>query len=187
MHTDVGMGAIQSRPVMRQSRRLILRVACCTSVALCILLLLQSAGIVPPLGVGWGDGTRGRAYSAEVEGPIVLRTATAMKPAPPGNYTYEVQTLARSRGVGISYHRWNMTAGDSAQAPVLGAFAEVRIAPGWLALISLLLVWLWVISVMKQRRLAHSDNHCRNCGYDLRATPDRCPECGLIPEARPAA
>ena len=114
---------------MRQKKRLILLVACFTSVALSVALLLQSAGIVPHTGIGWGDGTRARAYSVEINGPIVLRTASGMKPAPPGAYTYGVQSLARSDGLGISYHRWNMTAGRTPQSPALGAFAEVRVAP----------------------------------------------------------
>jgi len=36
---------------------------------------------------------------------------------------------------------------------------------------------LWLTSLVK-RRLDKRSKHCPHCGYDLRATPERCPECG---------
>jgi hypothetical protein len=43
----------------------------------------------------------------------------------------------------------------------------------------------WLAKAADQRR-RRAAGMCRVCGYDLRATPDACPECGTIPSSRRA-
>jgi hypothetical protein len=57
--------------------------------------------------------------------------------------------------------------------------------PFWrlfLASIPLPLIWIKVRRAQVESRRRRG--LCRSCGYDLRATPDRCPECGAVPAAR---
>jgi hypothetical protein len=61
-----------------------------------------------------------------------------------------------------------------------GQMSLVSIPFWFLVLVSCVLPLVWAGEARRIYR-RQSTGHCPNCGYDLRATPNRCPECGTIP------
>jgi hypothetical protein len=58
---------------------------------------------------------------------------------------------------------------------------------GYAAGLTAVLPLRWSVGRLVRRRRPRDPRRCASCGYDLRATPDRCPECGTVPAAKGAA
>jgi hypothetical protein len=78
--------------------------------------------------------------------------------------------------------------GEFIYGPYRYATTQVGVPLWFVALLAAPLP-VWHAGVLTRRRLARrraARNHCVRCGYDLRATPGRCPECGAMPVAKEA-
>ncbi len=63
---------------------------------------------------------------------------------------------------------------------------EVHVAFAWLAFLPLSIPVLAAIRLIYQKVTRPKKGHCARCGYDLRASPDRCPECGTAAQHQSA-
>jgi hypothetical protein len=58
------------------------------------------------------------------------------------------------------------------------------LAPYWLLACVAAVAGIGLLTMSRHlhRRSRRRAGQCVRCGYDLRATPDRCPECGVVPD-----
>jgi hypothetical protein len=72
-----------------------------------------------------------------------------------------------------------------------GGWLSVRgwgvIVPMWLPALLLTLPTAVTVRSRRRRKANARAGLCPQCGYDLRATPTRCPECGHVPAVKGAA
>ena len=92
--------------------------------------------------------------------------------------------------IGFGFHFESMTpdyAGDEEDRRYLYHYTYGNVGfPYWFALILLAcagLPLIFHIRASQLRRYRIRNNQCLKCGYDLRDTPTRCPECGEVREA----
>jgi hypothetical protein len=186
------MGALRW-PTVRRLIRILFNVA----TALSLLLCVASAGLWAR--ARWRDDIveyeqRSGAWSVTVVGSggglIVYRLAKGSEPqtiqlfTSPGLRFESKQpdpdywTLPWTRAEGFAGFRYE--SGTFFRHPVW----LVRIPLWFLRLLTVPLparaAWRW----FRPRRWARDPNSCAACGYDLRATPDKCPECGQVPAGR---
>jgi hypothetical protein len=94
----------------------------------------------------------------------------------------------------IGWERWGFAVakgrqlslgiGDDPATDVQYIAMTAVVVPYWfIVTVFLVAPAIWIFARARRRR-ALRQGRCPTCGYDLRATPDRCPECGTIPATR---
>ena len=129
---------------MRRKKLFMLKIGCFISLVCCALVALQCARIVPPLGLGWGDGNRagGTGYFfGLLDGSLMLETLYGVKPWAPGTGGSAIMFDGEPIGfAGFNYRRYDihLASPDGKRLPgTYGTQTRIWIAPGWMLVLSL--------------------------------------------------
>jgi hypothetical protein len=132
--------------------------------------------------VGWGAGRVGvaRGWNAFSE-PELVRSVWDRLAADGTGWKAEARPGSRHWGrldAGAAWGPFRWDSFDDAQPGVAYGYRALSL-PCWLLAV---VAGAWPFAsgarLIRRRRRVRRPGCCRQCGYDLRATPDRCPECG---------
>ena len=174
---------------VRRLLRILLNALTILSLVLCLasaILWARSFGRIyalgwtqPPGPDGGGDYVSGNFSGGGAALAVGWMSARAFGSRPPGGWFWwrDDRPPIRYAG-GMPANRWGWGR-DSFRNADLRYHAIVF--PGWLPAVGFTALPLARGALLVRRRRRVREGHCKKCGYDLRATPDRCPECGGIP------
>jgi hypothetical protein len=80
---------------------------------------------------------------------------------------------------GFAYVSGAVYGAGLASNTVLGEVRAVHV-PYWFVVLATAALPAWWVYPVVRRRFVTPAGHCGGCGYDLRASPERCPECGAV-------
>jgi hypothetical protein len=174
---------------MKRFNRWLFRVLAAISLLLCIVIIAfyirshwaTDSGVVwgkPSAGGQIDDGCTVRIVSSQ--GSIQIRQKYVLWIK---DVTYSGEPLPdHSRSVGFPGFSWQTSWFDPSLLEYPGkddgTTRSLRVSDWLLTPITAILPIIGLRRWLNRKRFA--PDCCQTCGYDLRATPDRCPECGAV-------